>query len=154
MILKDILKDGAVVSGLRPTSKKQALHLISSRAANKHGLSAPALLDTILERENLGSTGVGGGVAIPHARCAGLKEISGFFFRLDNGIAFEAIDDAPVDLIFLLLAPDTEGAGHLRALAQVSRILRRPEVCQKIRNAPNEAAIMALLCDEPHSNAA
>jgi nitrogen PTS system EIIA component len=154
MILQNLLKDGAVVCGLRPTSKKQALHLMGRKAAQSLGLSEKDLHDAILERERLGSTGVGGGVAIPHARLTGLNTITGFFFRLDTPIAFEAIDDAPVDLVFLLLAPDEEGAGHLRALAQVSRILRRPEVRQKIRNAPDEAAIMALLYDEPQSNAA
>jgi nitrogen PTS system EIIA component len=154
MILQDILKNGTVVSGLRPTSKKQALHLIASRAAAKLGLDAADLHQAILERERLGSTGVGGGVGIPHARCTGLDNITGFFFRLENGIDFDAIDDAPVDLIFLLLAPDEDGATHLRALAQVSRVLRRPEMRQKIRNAPDEDAIMALLCGEQHSDAA
>lgn len=154
MILEDLLKGGAVVCGLRPTSKKQTLHLISSKAAALHDLSAPDLLQFIMDRERLGSTGVGGGVAIPHARCPGLQTMAGFFFRLDNAIDFDAIDDAPVDLIFLLLTPDEEGSVHLRALANVSRILRRPDVRQKIRNAPDEAAIMALLYDEPRSTAA
>ncbi len=154
MILEDLLKGGAVQTGLRPAGKKQALHLISHRAAESCLLPADEILNAILERESLASTGVGGGVAIPHARCAGLDEITGFFFRLDNPIDFEAIDDAPVDLIFLLLTPDEEGSAHLRALAQVSRVLRRPDVRDKIRNAPDEAAIMALLYDEPQSNAA
>ncbi len=154
MTLHDLLKDGVVVSGLRPTSKKQALHLVANKAAEAKGISAEDVLKTLLERERLSSTGVGGGVAIPHALCPGLDTITGFFFRLENGIDFDAIDDAPVDLIFLLLAPDAEGATHLRALAQVSRVLRRPDVRQKIRNAPDEAAILALLCDEPQSNAA
>ncbi len=148
------MKGGAVVSGLRPTSKKQALHLISSRAADRLGLSAPDLLKAVLERESLGSTGVGSGVAIPHARYPGLQSITGFFFRLENPIPFDAIDDEPVDLIFLLLAPDEEGSTHLRALAQISRVLRRPEVRQNVRNAPNEDAIMALLNGESQSNAA
>ncbi|PHS26921.1 MAG: transcriptional regulator [Robiginitomaculum sp.] len=154
MILEDLMKGGAVVTGLRPTGKKQALHLVASKAANTLGLSADALLKSIMDREQLGSTGVGGGVAIPHASCAGLNAITGFFFRLENSIDFDAIDDGPVDLVFLLLAPDEDGATHLRALAQVSRVLRRPDVREKIRNAPDDAAIMALLCGEQHSNAA
>ena len=154
MTLKDLLKDGAVFSGLRPASKKQALHLISIKAAARCGLKAEDVLDAIMERERLGSTGVGNGVAIPHARCAGLNEITGFFFRLDAPVDFEAIDDVPVDLIFLLLAPEGDGAGHLRSLAQVSRMLRRQDLRQKIRNTANEDAILALLTGVPHSNAA
>jgi len=139
---------------LRPTSKKQALHLISAKAAARCGLPPAQVLDAIMELERLGSTGVGNGVAIPHARCAGLMDITGFFFRLDKRIDFEAVDDVPVDLIFLLLAPVNEGSGHLRSLAQVSWIMRRQEVRQKIRNTPDAEAIYALLSGAPHSDAA
>lgn len=153
MNLSDLLGSGSFFAGLRPSNKKQALHLISNRAAGRCGLSEDELLAAIMEREKLGSTGFGGGIAIPHARSAKIDQITGFFFRLDAGIDFDAIDDAPVDLIFLLLAPQGDGSAHLRALAQVSRVLRRADMREKIRKAPSENAIMALLIGDMQSDA-
>lgn len=154
MNLRDLLGNDAVIAGVRPAGKKQALHLIASRAAGICALDAAEVHEAIIEREKLGSTGFGGGIAIPHARSTKLEAITGFFFRLDQPIDFDAIDDAPVDLIFLLLAPEEDGSAHLRALAQVSRILRRPDMRQKIRQAPSEEAITALLCGDGQSDAA
>ena len=99
------------------------------------------------ERERLGTTGVGGGIAIPHGRVAGLEKVMGFFTRLTQPVNFKSIDDKPVDLIFLLLAPEAAGADHLQALATVSRFLRDAKLCEQLRKAKDAAAMYKLLTD-------
>ena len=117
------------------------------RAAQITGLSDRAIFETLLERERLGTTGVGHGIAIPHGKMAGLTQIVGLFARLDAQIDFDAIDDQPVDLVFLLLAPEGAGADHLKALARVSRFLRNTQACEKLRGAQDHAALYAILTE-------
>jgi PTS system nitrogen regulatory IIA component len=154
MTLDDILAENGVVADLKATSKKHLFHELSRVASEVCGLSARAIFDAVLERERLGSTGVGGGVAIPHARLPGLPKICGIFARLENGIDFESLDDQPVDLVFMLLAPVDAGADHLKALARVSRVLRRLDLRDRVRAAPNAEAIRALMVEPLRTDAA
>lgn len=150
----ELLSADGVVANLKANSKKQALQELSQRAARLTGLHERQIFDTLLERERLGTTGVGNGIAIPHGRLAGLPKLSGLFARLERPIDFDSIDEMPVDLIFLLLAPESAGADHLKALARVSRLLRDKAVCEKLRSADSADAIYALLTDTPASHAA
>lgn len=150
----ELLSADGVVANLKANSKKQALQELAQRAARLTGLHERQIFDTLLERERLGTTGVGNGIAIPHGRLAGLPKLYGLFARLERPIDFDSIDEMPVDLIFLLLAPETAGADHLKALARVSRLLRDKAVCEKLRGADSSDAIYALLTDTPASHAA
>ena len=147
MEIKELLSPDAVVPHLKATSKKQLLQELAARAAKVTGLSERRIFETLHERERLGSTGMGQGIAIPHGRFAGLERIAGMFVRLDAPIDYGATDDQPVDLVFLLLAPEGAGADHLKALARVSRLLRNQPVCEKLRAASQPAALYALLTD-------
>ncbi len=144
----------AVIPDLRATSKKNALAALAAEAAKQTGFSEREITDVILEREKLGSTGVGHGVAIPHGKLPSLEGLHGVFARVTQPIDFESVDDQPVDLIFLLLAPENAGADHLKALAKISRMLRDKETCEKIRKAEGEDAIRALLAPQETSSAA
>ena len=148
MEIADLVSPEGVIATLRSASKKQALQELATKAAEVTGLDERLIFDTLLEREKLGSTGVGEGIAIPHGRIAGLDRLYGLFARLDDGIDFDSIDDEPVDLIFLLLAPEGAGADHLKALARVSRLLRNHDVCEKLRASDDNGVIFALLTDE------
>jgi PTS system nitrogen regulatory IIA component len=143
-----------VIANLRATSKKQALQELARFAAGLTGEQERAIFEVLLERERLGTTGVGAGVAIPHGKLAGLKRLYGVFARLETPIDFESVDEQPVDLIFLLLAPESAGADHLKALARVSRLLRDREMCEKLRGSDTGDAIYALLTDMSTSHAA
>ena len=145
MRIAQLIKQGHILAPLRATCKKQALQEIAQRAAKQTNLSAREIFETLTERERLGSTGVGDGVAIPHGRFAGLETAVGFFAVIRTPIDFESIDQEPVDLIFTLLAPEESGADHLRSLAGISRLLRDKHICAKIRGAQNAEAIFALL---------
>lgn len=145
MEVSELLTVEGVIADLRVTSKKQALQELSKHAAEITGQDERAIFDVLLERERLGTTGVGGGLAIPHGRLQGLEQIHGIFARLEKPIDFDGIDDRPVDLIFLLLAPDGAGADHLKALARISRLLRSSSFCEKLRGANNSDALYALL---------
>jgi nitrogen PTS system EIIA component len=147
MEIADLITPDAVVARLRTTSKKQLLQEISRRAADLVGLHERQIFDVLLERERLGSTGVGNGIAIPHGKLPGLKRLQGMFLRLDPPVDFDAVDEQPVDLVFLLLAPESAGADHLKALARVSRFLRDRSVCEKLRGAEQPDAIYALLTE-------
>lgn len=153
MELEDLVSPEGVIAHLKVTSKKQALQELSARAAALTDVSERAIFETLLERERLGSTGVGQGIAIPHGKLAQLKKLYGLFARLETPIDFESVDDQPVDLVFLLLAPETAGADHLKALARISRLLRNPAVVEKLRASDDPAALFAILT-EPVSNAA
>lgn len=143
MDIGDLLADDAVV--LRgASSKRQALHLVADVAAEALGLTTERVLEALLEREALGSTGLGSGVAVPHARVPGLNRVTGVFVRLDAPVAYGSVDDRPVDLMFALFAPPAAGAEHLRALAAVSRALRSPEMRERLRQAHTADAIRAL----------
>lgn len=154
MEVSDLLTVDSVIAELRVASKKQALQEMSRLAAKTTRLDERAIFDTLLERERLGTTGVGDGLAIPHGRLDGLDRIHGFFARLEKPIDFESIDDRPVDLIFLLLAPEAAGADHLKALARISRLMRGPSFCEKLRGANNRDALYALLAQSPEANPA
>lgn len=153
MEISDLLTPPAVVASLKATSKKQALQELARRASELTGEHERAIFDVLLERERLGTTGVGDGVAIPHGKLPNLKKLIGLFARLERPIDFEAIDEQPVDLIFLLLAPGTAGADHLKALARVSRLLRDRQMREKLRGSETAEAIYALLVEQ-HASAA
>lgn len=155
MDINGLLPRGAVSTRVSVRSKRQAIVAASEMAARTTGLATPAVLAALLEREAAGSTGVGEGVALPHARLAGLKRLQGVFIRLEAPVAFDAVDDQPVDLIFALLTPaGAEGAEHIQALATAARLLRRPELRQHIRKAQTADAIHALLTREAQPSAA
>ena len=154
MEIADLVSVDGVVADLKVSSKKQALQELSQRAAALTGLHERAIFDTLLERERLGTTGVGVGIAIPHGKLPELDRLHGLFARLAEPIDFEAIDEQPVDLIFLLLAPESAGADHLKALARVSRLLRDNAVCDKLRGSDTAEAIYALLTESATSHAA
>jgi len=153
MDISDILTPTAVVAALKATSKKQALQELSRRAAELTGEGERAIFDILLERERLGTTGVGDGVAIPHGKLPNLRKLFGLFARLERPVEFEAIDEQPVDLIFLLLAPGGAGADHLKALARVSRLLRDRAIREKLRGSETPEALYALLTDQQASAA-
>jgi nitrogen PTS system EIIA component len=145
MDLSDLISVPAILPALKANSKKQLLQLLSERAAAISGIPEREVFDTILQRERLGSTGVGNGIAIPHGKLAKLDKLFGLFARLERPIDFEALDGQPVDLVFLLLAPEGAGADHLRALARVARLLRDPEVARKLRESRDAEALYAVL---------
>src|SRR5947208_16788036 len=127
MPLADLVAPSAILPALKVNGKKQALQELAAKAAELSGLNERAILEILLQREKLGSTGVGGGIAIPHGKLPKLTRLFGLFARLERPIDFEALDGQPVDLIFLLLAPEGAGADHLKALARVARLLRAPD---------------------------
>jgi PTS system nitrogen regulatory IIA component len=154
MEIADLITLEGVVPNLKVANKKQALQELAKRAAEVTGQYERAIFDVLLERERLGTTGVGNGIAIPHGKLPQLTRLYGLFARLENPINFEAIDEQPVDLIFLLLAPEQAGADHLKALARVSRLLRDRGICEKLRGSDSAEALYALLVDSTASRAA
>lgn len=153
MDLHNLVGENCVVSGLKASSKKQALQELANKAAEVTGLKAEDVFDKLLERERLGTTGVGQGIAIPHGKFEKLDKVCGLFARLETPVEFESMDDQPVDLVFVLLAPEPSGADHLKALARVSRLLRNQAICEKLRGAETADALYALLTDteKPHA---
>ena len=154
MDIANLLAKGAVALRGGASSKRQALHLIAEAAAPVLGADEARLFAALLGREALGSTGLGGGVAVPHARLTGLDRVTGVFLRLDTPVAFGAVDDRPVDLLFALFAPPTDGAEHLRALAAVSRALRTPPMREQLRLAKTADAVRALFVKDVPATAA
>jgi PTS system nitrogen regulatory IIA component len=154
MDLSDLIRPEAILASLKANSKKQAIQAVAEKAAAMTGVEEREILETLLQRERLGSTGVGGGIAIPHGKLAKLDRIFGLFARVAKPIDFEALDDQPVDLIFLLLAPETAGADHLKALARIARHLREPGIAGKLRASTDTAALYAVLTAGTTSNAA
>lgn len=154
MEIADLITPQSVVARLRATSKKQLLQELAKRAADTTGLPDRTIFDVLLERERLGTTGVGDGIAVPHGKLPALRRLHGLFARLETPVDFAAVDDQPVDLVFLLLAPETAGADHLKALARVSRLLRDRSTCEKLRGADKPDALYALLTDSRASHAA
>jgi nitrogen PTS system EIIA component len=154
MEIADLITPRSVVAQLRAASKRQALQEMVKRAAAITGIHERTIFDVLTERERLGSTGIGRGIGIPHGKLPGLDKLCGLFARLERPIPFEAIDDQPVDLIFVLLAPENAGADHLKALARVSRLLRDRRICDKLRGTDNPDALYALLTDMTASDAA
>ena len=141
----DLVSPNAIIPAMKVNGKKQALQEIAAKAAELTGHNEKAIFEILLQREKLGSTGVGNGVAIPHGKLQKLGSVFGLFARLERPIDFDALDGQPVDLIFLLLAPEGAGADHLKALARVARLLRDPEVARKLRASNGAEAIYAVL---------
>jgi PTS system nitrogen regulatory IIA component len=144
MDIGELLADGGVVLRSGASSKRQALHTVAEAAAQALGLPENRIMEALLEREALGSTGLGSGVAVPHARLEGISRVTAVFVRLETPVAYGAVDDRPVDLLLALFAPPCDGAEHLRALAAVSRALRSSEMREQLRHARTTDAIRAL----------
>ena len=145
MNISDLLAPDAILPTLKAQSKKQLLQELSARAHQITRLPERRIFETLVERERLGTTGVGAGIAIPHGRIAEAKTITGVFARLETPIDYEAVDSQPVDLVFMLLAPEDAGAAHLKALARVSRLLRNGPTCEKLRATTSAEALYAIL---------
>ena len=145
MDLSDLITPDAILPALKANSKRQAIQAIAEKAAYATAIPEREIFDTLIQREKLGSTGVGGGIAIPHGKLAKLNKLFGLFARLARPVDFEALDAQPVDLVFLLLAPETAGADHLKALARVARLLRDAVVARKLRDSRDAEALYAVL---------
>src|SRR5829696_1362940 len=145
MPLTDLVAPNAILPALRANNKKQVLQELAAKAAELTGQNERAILEILLQRERLGSTGVGNGVAIPHGKLANLGRLFGLFARLERPVDFEALDGRAVDLVFLLLAPEGAGADHLKALARVARLLRDHDVARKLRDSRDAEALYAVL---------
>ncbi|WP_417720582.1 PTS sugar transporter subunit IIA [Salipiger sp.] len=154
MTFLELLKPQAVKVVAAATSKKRLMHDIADLAESAYGLHAPSVVEALMERESLGPTGVGHGVALPHARISGLDEVRGAFILLEKPVEFEAVDRQPVDVILGLFAPEDAGVEHLKALALVSRTLRDPQLCSKLRANPDPATLHAILTEGRSSQAA
>lgn len=154
MEIADLVTPASVIANLRAANKRQALQELAKRAAALTGRHERAIFEVLLERERLNTTGIGNGTALPHGRLAELPRLYGLFARLEKPIDFEAIDNQPVDLIFMLLTPASAGADHLKALARISRLLRDKVVCDKLRGTDRSDALYALLSDRAASHAA
>jgi PTS system nitrogen regulatory IIA component len=147
MTLTDLLSPAAVISPLRANGKKQALQELAQHAAALTGLPDRELFEALLQRERLGSTGIGDGIAIPHGRMPGIDRLVGLFARTEKPIDFDALDGQPVDIIFVLIAPEGAGADHLKALARVARVLRNQSVLEQVRKVRDPATIYAILAE-------
>lgn len=148
MALADLLHQDAIIPALKVNSKKQLLQELAAKASRITGVSERDIFDVILQRERLGSTGVGHGIAIPHGKLSSISSITGVFARLETSVDFEALDDQPVDLVFLLLAPEGAGADHLKALSRIARVLRDTELVAKLRATDSDTAIYTFLNQE------
>ncbi len=148
-----ITPDG-IIPSLKANSKKQILQELSLSAAELTGADQRDIFDTLLQRERLGSTGVGNGVAIPHGKLSGIESIVSVFAKLETPVDFESVDSEPVDLVFLLLAPESAGADHLKALARISRLLREPTALEKLRSSTKKEALYSVLTEPAASHAA
>ncbi|MDR3462603.1 MAG: PTS IIA-like nitrogen regulatory protein PtsN [Beijerinckiaceae bacterium] len=154
MTLTNLITRDSVLPSLKAGTKKQVLQDLSEAASRLCGVPAREIFDSLLQRERLGSTGVGNGIAIPHGKLAKVDRIFGVFARLDRPVDFEALDGEPVDLVLLLIAPESAGADHLKALARAARLLRSPSITAKIRGTRDPLAIYTILAQEPASYAA
>jgi PTS system nitrogen regulatory IIA component len=154
MDLGDLLAPGGIIPSLEVTCKKQALQELAVRASEVTGLEVRRIFDTLQQRERLGSTGLGRGIAIPHVKFKELKSIVCLFARLAEPIPFDSHDGEPVDLVFLLLAPEHASGDHLKALARISRLVRDPQTLERLRTAPDLAGLKAVLLAPAASHAA
>lgn len=152
MELADILAERAVLCCTGVKTKRQLFEELATRAAEISGQDAADILQSITGREELGSTGLGNGIAIPHGKIAGLKEVVALFARLDSPIEFDAVDDQPVDLVVMLLAPAGAGADHLKALSKVARMLRTEAVVDQLRHTSDPAELRAILTTPGEAN--
>ena len=147
MTITDIIDARCVLPSLKAQSKKQLLQELAHAAAQRVAIDHRVIFESLLRREKLGSTGLGSGIAIPHSKIAGLAQVQGFFARLAQPLDFDAIDGAPVDIVFMLLAPEHAGADHLKALARISRILRDAALVRKLRGTAEAQALYAILTE-------
>jgi PTS system nitrogen regulatory IIA component len=154
MPLTDVLTPNAILPAMKAVSKKQLLHELSSFAAELSGISERDVFDALLQRERLGSTGIGNGIAIPHGKLPKIGRLFGVFARLEKPVDFESLDGEPVDLVFLLLAPEGAGADHLKALSRIARALRDPAIVYKLRKSRDSSALYSLLTQEQTATAA
>lgn len=154
MDLGDLIKPEGVIAALPAKTKKQALSELADKAAAMTGIDARQIFDVLMQREKLCSTGFVRGIAIPHGRLPQLKRVVVLFARLETPIDFEAQDGEPVDLVFLLLAPEHAGADHLKALARISRLVRDPMATEKLRASRDRAALFSVLTEPMASHAA
>ncbi|WP_332065247.1 PTS IIA-like nitrogen regulatory protein PtsN [Bartonella sp. CB189] len=154
MNLRELISPEAVMPALRASSKKQVLQILAEKAAELTGLNERVIFDIVFQREKLGSTGLGCGIAIPHGKLPDISQIIGIFARLESPVDFEALDDEPIDIVFLLLAPENAGADHLKALSQIARVLGHSDVVQKLRNTHDANTLYTLLIQNSESNAA
>ena len=145
MGISDILSEDLVLAGVEAGNKRGLLEQLSAFVAEKENIDKNSIFEAILERENLGSTGYGDGIAFPHARIEGLDKVIAVFARLDKGIDYDSLDSHPVDLIAFLLSPEKSGEDHLQALAVMSRVLKDEETCRKIREAKSAHEIYLAL---------
>ncbi|MDZ4775812.1 MAG: PTS sugar transporter subunit IIA [Alphaproteobacteria bacterium] len=152
--LIEVLAPSAILPKVHASSKRQALQTICEALAEAAGLDARSVFDAVQLRERLSGTGMGEGVAIPHARAAGLKHPIGAFARFDPPVDFDSLDGRPCDLVFLLLAPADRGADHLKALAKVARFLRKPDVRERLRAARGQDGLIAVFEAPKKSDAA
>ncbi len=152
--LEELLTSDAVVASMKARCKRDVLAQLADKAAELTGLDAEEIRKTIADREQLGSTGVGRGVAIPHGKIEGLNRLVGVLARLDKAVPFESVDDQPVDLVFLILAPTSASAAHLKALAKVSRLFRDDHALAAMRGAKSAEAILAIAIDPARPDAA
>lgn len=152
--IPDILTIDRVDGGMTAPNKKGLFQLLGAASARRTGLDAKTIAVALADREKIGSTGFGGGVALPHGRIDGLRGVFGYFARLAAPIDFQSVDNLPVDLVFLILSPPEAGADHLKALASVSRILRDRNMVAKLRGARSRDALFALLSGVESRNAA
>ena len=147
MTITDLVAPEAILPALKVNSKKQALQELSARAASLTGQNERSIFEVLLQREKLGTTAVGYGVAIPHGKLPKLERLFGLFARLERPVDFEALDGQPVDLMFLLLAPEGAGADHLKALARIARLLRDAETARKLRESRDAESLYAVLTE-------
>jgi len=154
MPLTDVLTPNAILPAMKAVSKKQLLQELSSFAAELSGISERDVFDALLQRERLGSTGIGNGIAIPHGKLPKIGRLFGVFARLEKPVDFESLDGEPVDLVFLLLAPEGAGADHLKALSRIARALRDPAIVYKLRKSRDSSALYSLLTQDQTATAA
>lgn len=154
MNLADLIGPEAIVPSLKAKNKKQALLELARKAEDLTGLDQAVVFEALLQRERLGSTGLGRGIAIPHGKLPGLTSVVTVFARLEEPIPFDSVDNEPVDLVFLLLAPEHAGADHLKALARISRLLREPQAIHKLRTCHDSRALYAVLTEPIAAHAA
>ncbi len=154
MELSQILRQEAVKVITAVSSKKKLFLDLGEIAASTFGLSRDDAVNALLERENLGPTGVGNGIALPHARLGGLEKVEGVFLRLEKPLDFESVDRQPIDLVFALFAPKAAGVEHLKALALVSRTMRDPAICAKLRANSDPAILHTILTETQDTKAA
>ena len=145
MPLTDLVAPNAILPALKVNNKKQVLHELAARSAILSGQNERAIFDILMQREKLGSTAIGNGIAMPHGKMPTLNRLFGLFARLDRPLDFEALDNQPVDLVFLLLAPEGAGADHLKSLARIARLLRDPNVAHKLRASHDAESLYAVL---------